>query len=187
LEVTIKGKNVDVSDDLELYTERKAAKLEKLSKRLQAITITFVQNASKRNDKAYRVEVVLHAPGQVMRSQEEEASFHIAVDSAMDKLRRQLKRLKTKRADKLREKISKAQAALSDITPVVIEETEDETPEVFVQHFATKPMTTNEAVMMLEASGDELLVFINDLAITNCLRRRPEGGYTLYVPGDEQA
>ena len=187
MEITIKGKNIDVSDDLELYTERKAQKLEKLSKRLQAITITFVQNASKRNDKAYRVEVVLHAPGQVMRSQEEEASFHIAVDSAMEKLRRQLKRLKTKRADKLRERISKAQAALSDITPVIVEETEDESPEVYVQHFSPKPMTTQEAVLRLDTTGEDILVFVNDMAITNCLVKRSEGGYLLYVPGDEIA
>jgi putative sigma-54 modulation protein len=186
LEVIVKGKNIEIANDLELYTSRKLAKLTKLSQRLQTAKVTFTQNASKKRDKSYRVEVAIKAPGQSVRAVEDEGSFYSAVDSVLDKLRRQLKKLKTKRTEKPRGKASKAEAANAQPVPDVIEELGIEPPKIAIQEFPIKPMSTAEAIMQLEVTGGNLLLFVNEQSVVNCLRKRPKGGYTLLVPEEEK-
>lgn len=185
LEFIIKGKNTDVPDDLEAYAQRKLSKLTKLSRRLQSATVTFTKNASKKRDKAFRVEVVVHAPGQVLRSEEGESSFYIAIDAVADKLRRQLKKLKSKRTEKPRGKASKVEAARKRTQTAPLLDQAESAPIVYVERYAVRPISTAEAIMQLDATGGDLLLFVNDQAVVNCIRRRPEGGFALLVPENE--
>lgn len=186
LEVIIKGKNIEVAGDLEQYTRRKLAKLTKLSQRLQSAKATFTQNASKNRNKSYRVEVAIKAPGQTLRAEEDNGSFYSAVDSVLDKLRRQLKKLKSKRVDKSRGKPAESEPAPEAVEPVVVEEMDIEAPQITIRRFPIKPMSTAEAIMQLEVTGGNLLLFVNEQAQVNCLRKRPKGGYVLFLPEEEQ-
>jgi putative sigma-54 modulation protein len=186
LEIIIKGKNSEVPKDLKAYAETKLAKLTKLMRRLQSARITFTKNASKKRDRAYRVEAVLTGPGQTMRAVVDEASFYIAVDSAVDKLRRQLKKRKSKREDKQREKALRKSAVVSELPPVVAEEPEEASaPTVQIMNYSVRPMTTTEAILQLEVSGGEMLLFVDEHNVVQCLCKRLEGGYTLLVPEGE--
>jgi putative sigma-54 modulation protein len=186
LEVIVKGKNIEIPADLEQYTLRKLSKLTKLSQRLQSAKATFTQNASKKRHQSYRVEVAIKAPGQTLRAEEDNGSFYSAVDSVLDKLRRQLKKLKSKRTEKPRAKASKAEAPALDLEPIVVEELGIEPPQIVVREFPIKPMSTAEAIMQLEVTGGNLLLFVNEQSVVNCLRKRPKGGYTLLIPEEEK-
>lgn len=186
MEVIVKGKNIEIPADLEQYTQRKLSKLTKLSQRLQSAKATFTQNASKKRHQSYRVEIAIKAPGQTLRAEEDNGSFYSAVDSVLDKLKRQLKKLKSKRTDKPRVKAGKAEAAETDVQPVIIEELALEPPQITIQEFPIKPMTTAEAIMQLEVTGGNLLLFVNENSVVNCLRKRAKGGYTLLIPEEEK-
>jgi len=185
LEVIVKGKNVDVAGDLEQYTLRKLGKLTKLSQRLQTAKATFTQNASKNRDKSYRVEVAIKTPGQTLRAEGEEGSFYSAVDSVLDKLRRQLKKVKSKREDKSRGKAGGAEPEVAVEEPAVAAETATEGPPITIRQFSIKPMSTEEAILQLEARGGNLLPFVNEQSVFHCLRKRAKGGYVLFVPEEE--
>jgi putative sigma-54 modulation protein len=189
LEIKIKGKNIDVSDDLTLYTERKLGKLTKYLKRLQSATATFTERASKNLAKSHRVEVVLRAPGQTLRSEEESESFYIAIDATVDKLRRQLRKLKTKRVDKSRERPVKSKRPAKKQKPagqpaVVATLTVGE-PVVLVERFPVKPMTMREAIMQLDLEGRSFMPFVNEQSVVNCVYRRADGEYGLLIPEGE--
>ncbi|MBN2082827.1 ribosome-associated translation inhibitor RaiA [bacterium] len=185
MEVIVKGKNVDLADDLTLYTERKIGKLTKLSTRVQSVKVTMTKNASKNPNKAFRVEAIVNAPGQTLKAEEDDGSFYSAVDAVLDKLRRQLKKLKTKLTDKPRGKPGRSTVLPYPVEPVIVEDLNIEPPEIIIQRFPAKPMSTAEAVMQLEVTGGNMLLFVNDNAVVNCLRKRPEGGYFLYLPEEE--
>jgi len=185
LEVIVKGKNVDLADDLTAYTERKLGKLTKLSRRLQSAKITMTKNASKNPERAFKVEAIVNAPGQTLKAEEDGGSFYSAFDAVLDKLRRQLKKLKTKRTDKPRGKRARTTVLPYPIEPVIVEDINIEPPEIIIQRFPAKPMSTAEAVMQLEVTGGNMLLFVNDKSVVNCLRKRPEGGYFLYLPEEE--
>jgi putative sigma-54 modulation protein len=185
VEITIKGKNTDINDDLEQYTERKLGKLIRLSKRLQSATVTFTENVSKKSHQAFRAEILLITPGQDLRSEEDDANFYIAIDAAVEKIRRQLKKLKTKRQDRPREQVSKIEAELNrePVSPEADDiDVDANAPMIYVHEFSAKPITNTEAIMQLEVSGRDMLMFVNDSGVVNCLTRRDDGSYTLHAP-----
>ncbi len=189
MEITTKARNAEINDDLELYASRKLEKLSKYNNRLQNATIVFEDGASKDNTRSRRVEVVVNVPGQTLVSEEEAESFYIAVDGATDKMKRQLRKLKTKRIQKHRdvEKFSIAEsevAAASDHDIVLDDshETVSGNRRIIVRTFPLKPMNTHEAARVLESNGHSFLVFINDQGSANCLYRRDDGNYGLLAP-----
>lgn len=186
MDITIKGKNCDVSDDLELYTERKLAKLTKLNRRLQDITVTYIENSSKKRDRSNRIEVVANVPGQSLRAEEEKETFYIALDGALDKLRRQLKKLKTKRMERNRSGVSVAEAEVSIPGTAPQEEMVELTgPTVFVERFSKKPISTPEAILQLKLNDRQFMLFVNEQGQVNCVYKRKDGGFGLLVAEDE--
>jgi putative sigma-54 modulation protein len=181
MKITIKGKNSSVTDELIKYAERKISKLEKYSQRIQSATATFVEGASKKRSKSFAVEVALQTPGATLRSQAEKESFHTALDSVVMKLEEQLRRTKTKRIDKTRDR------AIEQPEPVEPAAYEEEVlgPVVYVERFPAKPISAAEAITNLELAGREFYLFVNESATVNCVYKRRDGGYGLLVPEDE--
>lgn len=184
MDIAIKGKNCEVADDLILYTERKLGKLAKLSHRIQAVTVTYIENSSKKRDRASRIEIVLMLPGQSIRAEEEKETSYLALDGALDKLRRQLKKVKTKRIERSRTGTD-AEAFIGFEGPENAEPVELVGPTVFVERFNLKPISTTEAIMELKLSGRKFILFVNESNSVNCVYLRNGGSYGLIVPEDE--
>jgi putative sigma-54 modulation protein len=181
MKITVKGKNSSVTDEDIKYAERKIGKLEKISQRIQSATVTFTEHASKKRSKSFGVEVSLLALGQTLRGEEQKDSFRTALDSVVEKLEVQLRRVKTKRMDKTRDR---AAEEVAPVEPAVYEE-EVPGPVVYVERFPAKPLATAEAIASLELAGREFFLFVNESATVNCVYKRRDGGYGLLVPEDE--
>jgi putative sigma-54 modulation protein len=175
----VKGKNSDVSDELKLYVAEKLTKLTRYGGRLQAATATFTERASKKRDKAFKVEVVLHAPGQSMRCVDEGSSFQAALDMAVDALREQLKKQKAKRIDKNRETSDIAQVITAEAEPKPAKKSRRK---IEVRKFTLKPMSLDEAIMQLDLYDRDFYLFYNEQKHINCVFKRSDGGYGLMVP-----
>lgn len=179
MEIKITGKNLDVADELELFAQKKLTKLEKYSMRVQSATVNLTEQVSKNRDKSHRAEILIHLPGSVFTAREDAESFYIAIDGAMDKVIRQLKKEKTKRQDKPR--IKPAQAGL-DAVP------SDSVPEaqvpnnVSVKFLDPMPKTIEDAILALEESGSTFYMFVGEDETVNCLYKKESGGYGLLVP-----
>ena len=183
MDITIKGKNCEVADDLVLYTERKLGKLAKISRRITDVTVTYIENSSKKRSQASRVEIVLNFPGQSIRAEDDKESSYLALDSALDKLRRQLKKVKTKRMDRGRGGPVDTLAAFEESEPGIAVELSG--PTVYVERFPMKPISTPEAIMELKLSGRKFMLFVNEANSVNCVYMRSDGSYGLIVPEDE--
>ncbi|MCB1185583.1 ribosome-associated translation inhibitor RaiA [bacterium] len=189
MEITTKARNAEINDDLELYANRKIEKLSKYNNRLQNATIVFEDGASKDNTRSRRVEVLVTVPGQTLISEDEGESFYIAIDGATDKMKRQLRKLKTKRIQKHRDvekfSVAESEVAAADEHDIVLDDNHEETSSgkrIVVRTFPLKPISTNEAARMLESNGHSFLVFINEQGSANCLYKREDGHYGLLAP-----
>jgi putative sigma-54 modulation protein len=175
----VKGKSSEVSDGLREYAELKVGRLTRYSSRLQAASITFQERASKNRDRAFRVEVVLHSAGKMLRVVEERPSFQAALDTAVDELKEQLKKLKAKRLGKARSAppfpVMVAPAA-AEAPPAKAQ------PRVVVKKFTLKPMSLEEAIMQLDLSGHDFFLFVSEQKLIQCVYKRDQGGYGLLVP-----
>src|SRR5665213_2087619 len=87
--ITVKSRDVKVTDGLREYTEKR---LQKLSKFLPTLREATVRECVERN--MHRVEVTLEADGIILRGEERTTDMYASVDLVLDKLEQRVKRYK---------------------------------------------------------------------------------------------
>jgi putative sigma-54 modulation protein len=173
------------SQALREYGESKVARLEKYYNGIIDGKVTF--SAEKTSQKA---EVTLKTDGPPIRGEASGADAYAALDVVIDKLSRQLRKAQDK------QKTHKAGASVKTMERTEAEEKpkrkrksarmrrRGEAPEILLtKTFAMKPMFPDDAMIQLEQSADEFLVFINAESYdVNVLYRRTDGHYGLIEP-----
>jgi putative sigma-54 modulation protein len=99
MQLQVKGKNLDVSDSMRTYVERK---LHKLDRRVHELTQVEIELAVERNPSiadSQVAEATVHLKGHTLRARETASDMKAAVDQLVDKLVRQVKDLHDKRVD----------------------------------------------------------------------------------------
>ncbi len=176
MRLQVKGKNVEVSDSLREYAEKK---LGKLSTQLHDLTHVELELAVERNPSISANQVAegtIFTKGPVLRARESSADMKASIDQLTEKLLRQVKHYREKRNPARRAARNNGGGA-----PTVAEETEPTI--VRTKQFAVKPMSAEEAVLHLELIGHDFFVFQNaDTDEVNVLYRRKDGGYGLIEP-----
>ena len=123
----------------------------------------------------YRLEVTTNAAGHIIRIVSAAASPEAAVDLAVDRFNRQLKRLKERLIDRNRRSSGREGGSA--------EENSEETEIVRIKQFVMKPMTVEEAMLQMELVGHDFYFFHN--AATgreSVLYRRRDGRLGLIEP-----
>lgn len=91
MQISITGKNIDISPSLREYTEEKVAKVRRfLNTTINAHVILKVEKLD------HVAEVNIHANGVDLHGAEKTDNMYAAIDSVMDKIDRQAKKFKGK-------------------------------------------------------------------------------------------
>jgi len=99
VQITVRGKNIDVTPALREYAEKKVGKIEKyFDVPLQA------QVTLKAESDRYIVEVTAPLDGMLLRGEKASGDIYSSLDLVMETLERQIERYKTKIARRLRER-----------------------------------------------------------------------------------
>jgi putative sigma-54 modulation protein len=178
MRLQVKGKNVEVSESIRSYAERKLAKLEK---KLAAPTQVELELAVERNASIaanHVASATIWTKGPTLRAREASGDMKASIDRLVEKLERQVIRYRDKR---------RRRAARDDggppmePTPATNEEPGQRI--VRVKQFAVKPMTAEEAVLQLDLIGHDFFVFRNaETDEVNVVYRRRDGNYGLIEP-----
>jgi putative sigma-54 modulation protein len=176
MRLQVKGKNVEVSDSLREYAEKK---LGKLDTQLHDLTHVELELAVERNPSisANQVaEATIFTKGPVLRAREASGDMKASIDQLTEKLLRQVKHYR----DRRNKKIHRTQHVDGGIP---VSNLEAEPQIVKTKQFAVKPMSAEEAVLQLELVGHDFFVFRNDATgKTNVVYRRRDGAYGLIEP-----
>jgi len=149
MQINYVSKNVNITENLQEYAEKKLSKLSRFFDNIENIEVVFSEEDWRDGSKRHRVEVTLKANGKIIKASEANQDFRSSVDLVVDKLEAQLKKLKEKLVDKGRRTES--------IRGILIEETKEEKPEVVkVKRFLLKPMDLEEAILQMELSSLEM-------------------------------
>ncbi|MCL1976099.1 MAG: ribosome-associated translation inhibitor RaiA [Firmicutes bacterium] len=170
MNITYKARNMEISNSLKDYAEKRLSKFDKLIRVEDAIvSMTMIKDR-------YRLEVTLPYNGIIIRGEEEGYDLYTSIDSVTAKLESQIHKYRTRLIKKGR---GERMAAQEDILTYV----EDDQP-VKVKHFITKPMAVDEAIMQMNLLGHGFFVFINSDGgnTVNVLYRRNDGDYGLLMP-----
>jgi len=190
MQITVKGKNVEITDALKDYAEEKIGKL---TKYLDSITSADVTLSTERN--WHIVEVTVHANGVSLRGEERTTDMYSSIDQVIDKLERQVKRRKDKFSRKPKYEsirtgtdiFSKKMAYPETLRgrEEILEEVSLEPKIVKVRMFANKPMTVHEAIKEMEAMGHSFFVFLNAKSDQISVIYKRKNGFGLIEPSLE--
>jgi len=184
MQVNIKGKNVEVTDRLKSYVDKKVGKLDHY---LPGITEAWVElrvEDTKAAQDRQVCQVTLRTDRTILRAEERSDDIFAAIDAVLTKVYRQIDRYKGKRKNRWR---STAVAAGSDVAVADIEEEAELEGEsasiVRVKRFPVRPVNPEEAVEQMELLGHDFYVFYNaEAGQINVLYRRKDGNYGLLQP-----
>ena len=182
MEVLVRGKRMNVGDDLRRVAEEKVARSARVFEDVGAVDVEFTDEANPRQaDERCRVEITTKAAGHLVRVEAAAFDHRSALDLAVDKLERQLSRLKERLVERHHRGGDKQLNSASD----GVEEpsgTADLRIER-VKRFAVKPMTPQEAALQMELLGHSFYLFLNaESGRYSVLYRRRGGSLGLIEP-----
>jgi putative sigma-54 modulation protein len=170
--------NVEVSETIRAYVEKKVGKLGRYLPTLDECKVEISREGAKLPEQRFTVQVTLDSRGVLIRAQEKSKDMRTAIDKIVNVLSKRIERYKGKLYDKSRGVSFARQGA-------AIEEEEIEAPKrvVKTKHFLVKPMPIDEAISQMELLGHDFFLFVDaDTERLNLLYRRDDGNYGLIEP-----
>jgi putative sigma-54 modulation protein len=183
--IAIVGRDFDVTDRISDYVKKKVAKLDRHLSMIDEtrIELSHVKSARSSLDR-YVAQMTVRGKGFILRSEERADDIRAAIDTALEKLDRQVRRYKGKRFDNRGD--GKSVAEVVDIEPEFLAELDQEEPPVIVRRkkFDLIPMAEEEAIEQMKLLGhDNFFVFYNAKTGTvNVMYRRRDDTYGLIEP-----
>ncbi|PWB77765.1 MAG: ribosome-associated translation inhibitor RaiA [Candidatus Methylomirabilota bacterium] len=178
MQITITGRNLEITEALKRYAEEKIARLQKFVN--QIISAHIILSVQKHRQIA---EVTLHVREHIIRGEESSGDLYSAIDLVAEKIERQILRYKEKIADHAGRSLGRSEAK-GETAPAESESFSEEGPRIVkTKRFAMKPLAPDEAVLQMNLLGHDFFVFRNARTQeVNVLYRRRDGDYGLIEP-----
>jgi putative sigma-54 modulation protein len=175
MQTSVTFKNLDPSENLKAYVSDKLNRFDKfLYNPAEASVVLAVEKFR------HIAEINITGDRLSINGKEETEDMYSAIDMVLDKLEKQIKKIKQKNRGRRGGSRAKEKGGLVDETGPA---QEDLAGQVFVRNIEYKPMDVEEAIMQMDLVNDNFLVFTNARTEqVNVLYRRKAGDYGLIQP-----
>ncbi|UOD34006.1 ribosome-associated translation inhibitor RaiA [Deferribacteraceae bacterium V6Fe1] len=176
MNIQITVKNVELTDAIRSYVEKKVSKVKKYFD--QVVDVHVVLDVQKN---VHMAEILVNAKGVFLKGIEKSEDLYASIDLAIDKIERQLVKYKEKlKSKKLIDKKFEAPLKLD----VYESESFDDKPvSIITKEIPVKPMDIEEAVMQMDLLNKNFFVFRNAKnSEVNVVYRRDDGNIGLIQP-----
>lgn len=181
LKVEIFAKNMQATDRIKEYVEKKVGKLDRFLTTIEQVRVdlTFYKSARSAADRQV-AQITLNGKGFALRVEEGADDIFAAIDAAVDKMQRKIERYKGKHHRGRGDGTSVSEATFEAV-PIEPE------PEPIIarrKEFVLVPMNEMEAIEQMAMLGQEnFFIFYNaDTSSINVLYKRHDGTYGLIEP-----
>lgn len=174
MQTSVTFKNIDPSDNLKAYVSEKLDRFDKyLDNPAEASVVLSVEKFR------HIAEINIIGDRLKIKGKEETSDMYSAIDMVLDKIEVQIKKNKEKIRDRRGGGAKELALDAIDTLPV-----DDEPPrQVIEKSIEYKPMDVEEAVMQMDLSEENFLVFTNAKTDRiNVLYHRKDGHYGLIQP-----
>ena len=202
MNVTIDGKNVKITEQLDEFTQKKVGKIDRYLPNVSQINVDVSREPVRRGGHQTTAQItVRHERGAILRAEEriigdEGDAVKMAIQKATDKMYRQIERFKGKQQKRRRdspkferyfatEEELAAAENLPDYEQLAEEYAYDGEEAVVARRKDVElmPMNEDEAIAQMELLGHNFFMFQHgETGEINVLYRRESGGYGLLVP-----
>ncbi len=188
MKTIVHGRNVEVTDWIREYVEKKVGKLERYLPEAKEARAELTHANTRSAQDRYTAQLTIWANRQILRSEESTGDIFASVDATVDKMYRQIERYKGRRYhEKRRQSAAAAASAEAEALAEAIAGEPDEEELggeiVRVKEFAVLPMNEREAVEQMELLGHDFFLFFNvESDAINVVYRRRDENYGLLKP-----
>jgi putative sigma-54 modulation protein len=182
LEVQIYARNMEVTERIKDYATKKVGKLGRFLNGIDEarVDLAYVKSARSAEDRQV-AQITIRGKGFILRSEERSDDIFAALDTALERIQRQMERYKGKRQHGRGDGKSAA-----EVVEPAVEEVEEEGLPIIARRkqFVTHPMNEAEALEQMILLGHEnFFIFYNaNTNAMNVLYHRRDGTYGLIEP-----
>lgn len=180
MDVRVHTRNVSIGGAFRETVQRKVGKASRIFDQIRVVDVELSEERNPRlAPEKCRVEITAGAAGSTVRVESASDTMENALDLAVDRFEKQVKKLKDRLVSRSRPRRGERPAELM-AEPI---DFDDEPEIVRTKQFVMKPMTAEEAVLQLELLGHNFFLFNNvDTDLTSVVYRRRDGAYGLIEP-----
>jgi putative sigma-54 modulation protein len=181
--VKVTGRHVSITEPIKDYAHKKIEHLHLDYPRIMEVHV--ILNVEKHRHFA---EMILHCNNHVtIEASAETPDMYASIDSVIDKIAQQMRKYKTKilrshrpRGGSVKHFDEQVFGAVND---AFMDVAESEPEVIKTERYPVKPMFVDEAVLQIEMSERQFVVFLNAKSEkVNVLYRRKDGGFGLMEP-----
>ena len=173
MNITISGKNMDITSSLREAVEDKLGKLDRYFTPDTDVHVTLSVEKERQ-----KIEVTIPVKGRIIRSEQVSNDMYVSIDLVEEVIERQLRKYKNKIIDKKQSAVNFQKAYIDN----EYMESEDISI-VRTKRFDIKPMYPEDACVQMELLGHNFFVFMNaDTDQVNVVYKRKGNTYGLIEP-----
>lgn len=182
-QVTITGRNVEVPEHFADRVNAKLAKIERLDPTLTSFHVELLHEPNpRRADAADRIQITATGKGHLARAEAKEDSFYAALETAIARMERSLRKVKVRRqisrsGHRAPISVGEATAALVNEAAAAPAEAKEEVGKYDVDPYAADfepgkvvrhkthsatPMSVDDALSEMELVGHDFFLFVNE-------------------------
>ncbi len=178
MELRITGKNIELSEEVTRYIERKLGKVSLRLPNVIESKVEIFEEKTRSPQQRFVVQATVNSNGTLLRGEERGEDLFKAVDKVAVVMRQQAMRYKEKLIDRGRgSSLAKGEPDEEIEPPSSLRKV------VKVKRFLVKPMYLDEAIDQMELLSHDFFLFFNaDSEKLNLLYQRKDGNYGLIEP-----
>lgn len=171
MKISIRGKNINVTETLKEYIEKRVGKFGRfLSDSVEAVVTITTEKFT------HKIDVLLKVDGHLIQAEGKTEDLYSAVDQVVEKLEKQILKYKEKVQNKNKKESLKYSSVLT-------EEKEGVKSIVKYKKFDLRPMSPEEALDQMELLDKDFFIFVNSFTgQISVVYRRKDGNYGLIEP-----
>jgi putative sigma-54 modulation protein len=177
VDVTIRGRNVEVSDGLRATTQEKVSRLARHLDGWEHAEVHFSEERNPRISAKEVCEVTVWGHGHVIRAKAASPDAFASVDKVIDKLEHQMEKLKSRMQSRSHPRRVPVDSGPGDRRPEPEDDAGPGQPRIVkTKLFEIKPMTPEEAALQMDMLGHDFYFFTNaDTGVAAVVYRRNDG------------
>lgn len=185
MELFIHSRNMEVTDRLHDYVEKKTGRLDRYLPSLAEVRVDLAEENTRSAIERQVAQITIRDErGTILRAEERSNDMFASVDAVVDKLYRQINRYRGKRRRVRRgggDDFSELEPLIAD--EELLEELEEGPNIVRRKRFPLQPMSPEEAIEQMELLGHDFFLFFNpEEESVNLVYKRHDGDYGLLMP-----
>ena len=162
MELTVRGKNLEITEALRTYVEKHTGKIQRyFDKPIKINVLLRISNMTK------TCEVTAFVDGVILRGVEKSDDMYKSIDLVFDKVERQIHKYKTRLAKQF---VSEKESVPGESEFEIVRQ----------KRFTINPMSPEEAILQMNLLGHNFFMFFNsETEAMAVVYRRDDGKYGL--------